>query len=427
MYEDELKRVEKKVVEIIRQRKIREKKVYLFGVSDNTRQIIQMLRNYKIEPICVIDNDITKQGGFCARIPVVALEMVPNLTAEENVFFLYSGYWREMFAQLENYNVKRKQIHILFKKKESLVNLLYSSWKGKVVYRDLTRKYGRLPIFLCPYTGTGDIYLIGTFWKEYIEKNGIDNYIFVVISNACKKVAMMFNIKNVEVLTKKIECYHLLNYYKLCPDNVDIKILNDCWPQVHTNQLEWFRGYKGLGFMELFRKYVFDLADTALPQHPVYKNVEGEINHLFAKEKVKFGGTVVLSPYANTLSDLPDEFWKLLVKKLKKKGFIVCTNSSGETEPAIEGTFPVFFPLNIAPQFITAAGYFVGIRSGFCDVISGANAKKIILYDSQNRFYQSSAYEYFSLRKMKLCRDAIEIEFSHGCEDKCIDKIMNVI
>ena len=100
---------------------------------------------------------------------------------------------------------------------------------------------------------------------------------------------------------------------------------------------------------------------------------------------------------------------------LINKGYKVATNSGGKTEPAIKGTTGVFFPLDIAPQIIEEAGTFIGVRSGFCDVISGTKAKKIILYDKRNRFYMGSAFEYFSLKAMELCDDAIEIEYEHSC------------
>ena len=86
-----------------------------------------------------------------------------------------------------------------------------------------------------------------------------------------------------------------------------------------------------------------------------------------------------------------------------------------------------FFPLDIAPQIIEEAGVFVGVRSGFCDVISGTKAKKVILYDKSNRFYMGSAFEYFSLRGMKLCDDAVEIEYEHNATGNIAEQIAEII
>ena len=57
-------------------------------------------------------------------------------------------------------------------------------------------------------------------------------------------------------------------------------------------------------------------------------------------------------------------------------------------------------------------------------MISGADAKKIILYDKGNRFYMGSAFEYFNLKEMELCDDAVEIEFEHGNLDNMVSEIV---
>lgn len=409
--DEELKWIDKCVRRLIRREKDGKNKIYIFGVSMYTRKIIQVLRKYKIEPVNVLDNDVRKQNSHCARVKVIAVEQVEHISDDEKVYIVCSAYWREMTAQLENKKVKRKKIYLFWRQKKTLLNHLFEAGQGRVIYNGLIRKYGDVPVFLCPYTGTGDIYLIGCFWKQYIERNGIENYIFVVINGACKKAAMLFGIKNIELLKKRSYCSNLLDYYLLYPDKVDMVVLNDSWPHIHTNPIEWFRGYHGLDFTKMFRKYVFHLPDDVKPEHPVFETAEEELTLLFEKYQLMPGKTVVLSPYSNTLADMADRFWADLAESLKEAGFAVCTNSSGEDEPAISGTVPVFFPLNIAPQFIEKAGYFVGIRSGFCDVISAANAKKVILYDAEERFYNGSSFEYFSLERMGLCDDASEIQF----------------
>lgn len=54
-----------------------------------------------------------------------------------------------------------------------------------------------------------------------------------------------------------------------------------------------------------------------------------------------------------------------------------------------------------------AAGNFIGLRSGLCDVISQSHAKKIILYP--DRIYQEGKYiSFYSLKNMGLCMDAEE-------------------
>lgn len=410
MFDYKLVRVEKKLSCLYRRGRFRNKNIYLFGVSENTRQIIRILRTYRIEPDGVLDNDPVKHGSYCSKIPVGPVETVEHAERPQNLYIVCSLYWREMTAQLKDAGIKNRNILMLYEE-ESLPECMYHAIRGKRMYERLVAQYGKVPVFLCPYTGTGDIYLIGTFWKQYIEKENIKDYIFIVISKACEKTAKLFDIKNIVRLENKIESSYLIRYDMLCPDQKKITILNDSWGQVHTNPLEWFRGYKGLEFMQLFRKFVFDLPDYAQPEHPVLAERDKEVEQYFAANSLEEKNTVVLSPYSNTLADLPDDFWSRVAAALKKMGFIVCTNSSGDTEPAVEGTIAVCFPLDIAPQVVGKAGYFIGIRSGFCDIISGADAKKIILYHARERFFNGSTYEYFNLKDMGLCEHAVEIQF----------------
>ena len=426
MFDIELRRTER----ILRQRyslgRMKDREIYLFGVSDNSRQIIRILRDLGVEPKNVIDNDKKKQGSYCSRLKVISLKDVKNPTGKNKLYILYTTYyWREIVLQLLEQGISQDNIWTMNRKTGLLLSLI-GAFKGRQYRNRLVEEYGNKRIFLCPYTGTGDIYLIGTFWDEYIRRNHIDDYIFVVITGACKKVASLFDIRNV-VLTKKKEYGEYLIYYYLYDRRRgDITILNDCWGLMHTNQVEWFRGYKGLFFTQLFKKYVFGLPDEVKPEHPKFKDESRQIGELFNEYNLKSGKTIVLSPYSNTLADLPESFWIQLVDALKEREYVVATNCGGKSEPAIKGTIEARFPLDIAPQFISEAGYFIGVRSGFCDVISGSKAKKIILYDKDNRFYMGSAYEYFNLKGMELCDDAVEIEFSHENIEKVLKTIIDL-
>lgn len=424
MYKYKQDYVEKKIYKLHQRGKLKNKDIYLFGVSNNTRRMIRALRDLGYSPLQVADNDKRKQNSHCSGLEVVSPEAIRK--HHTTIILIHSYFWREMRLQIMNYGFSKSQIYVFGLREKTLGKQLFECWMGEKIYKRLVKKYGNIPFFLCPYTGTGDIYLIGVFWKEYITKEKISRYGFFVISNACRKVASLFEIENVEILNQK-ESSYLVQYYNLCPTEVNLKILNDGWAPVGWNQSEWLRGYKGMYFMELFRKFVFGLPDTSIPEHPLFPDLSGELEKLFNKYKLVEKKTVVLSPYSNTLADLPNGFWEEITTKLLKKGYVVCTNSSGAQEPAIAGSIPVFFPLHMAPQFIEKAGIFIGVRSGLCDVASGADAKKIILYDAGDRFYNSSAFEYFSLNHMGLCSDAIEIEYQYCGRGEIVSKVIGLL
>lgn len=429
IYDKELKQVVRKLNKLHHKGNLKEKNIYIFGVSDTSRQIINILRGIGVDPIAVLDNDKLKQGSYCARIPVISPNNIDNASDDNNIYIIYSVFWHEIEEQICSLGVSRTKIVTLIRKSTTLIKKMYEAYKGRKIYKRIIKKNNPEIVFLCPYTGTGDIYLIGAFWKEYCNFNNINKYTFLVVSSACKKVAQLCNIKNIIVLDCITEADCIIRAHMLWPEQIKIKILNDSWRMIHTNPIEWFRGFKNLEFTPMFRQFVFDLPNNSVPQHPEFRNFDNDIDKIMKENKLIPGKTVVLSPYSNTLADIADDFWLKLTKRLLDNGYTVCTNCNGKTESPVEGSVPVFFPLIIAPQFIEHSGIFIGVRSGFCDIISAAKAKKVILYDKSNRFYMGSAFEYFNLKDMQLSDDAIEfnLDFNEYNLDVEIEAVIKSI
>jgi hypothetical protein len=245
------------------------------------------------------------------------------------------------------------------------------------------------------------------FLNEYLKRENITDYVFAVVNNACRRVAEMFGIKNIEVLPHRVGD-DIISLERATGKNLNIVILNDGWL---GDPLQWLRGYKGLNFERMFRYFVFDHNDDVPHELPPKEYHGREIDALFEKYGLIKGRTVVLSPYSNTLFELPDDFWESIAGHFGETGYTVCTNCAVPSERPVRGTKAIFFPLGLAIDFLDAAGLFIGVRSGLCDIISSSTCRKVILYDKDGFFYKCSPYEYFSLERMGLCGDAIEIEY----------------
>lgn len=402
--------------------------IYVFGLCDASTEIIKKIQHENINVKGILENNAKKQGKFCRGVLSSSVKNIISKYTSKDIFLIWSSYWREMKKQLIAEGVKEEQIIVLSPNNELLgdfwirCKILYKGW---ALYRNIKNKYPQHKILLCPYTGTGDVYLIGTLLPAYLKKEKIFDYVLVVVSSACQKVTKIFNIKNVEQINGIDECIQLIHYYMTCPDECDMKILNDSWGEVHTNGIEWIRGYKGMNFTEMFLRYVFQLPLDTKPLQPNLDYNNSELLDFIEKYNIKKGKSVIISPYATTLADIPESFWEELVKKIKALGYDCYTNCDIKTENPIKGSKDIFFPLNIAPQFIEYAGAFIGVRSGFCDVISSAKAKKVVLYDKDNFFYNMRSYEYFNLKDMNLCYEAYELELNCNYDD--INKIITFI
>lgn len=412
--------LKRKTNRIIDRKGLSNKKIVLFGASVASKEVKTCLLERGITIDAIIDNDSRKIGkgcmGLTVQIPEDVLTPFDNETA---ILVISGGFYREIVLQLSQMGYKKnKHIFILnFKTNESLPVMAYMGARvirGKYTYRRLTKGLPRDSIlFIAPYTGMGDIYLAGLYFNEYIRRNDISEYVFAVVNGACKKVAEIFNIKNIVVVKPQI-IDDVINYKNFIRSELPVVVLNDGWG---GDPLQWIRGYKNLSFDKMFRNFVFGFDDDVEYELPPRKEHEDEIDALFLKHGLKKGKTVVLSPYSNTLFELPDKFWQTIAEQYKQLGYSVCTNCSGAAEKPVEGTQAVFFQLGQAIDFMNAAGYFIGVRSGLCDIISSSSCKKIILYEKDGFFYKCSPFEYFSLKKMGLCNDAIEIEYQPGIEN----------
>jgi hypothetical protein len=121
------------------------------------------------------------------------------------------------------------------------------------------------------------------------------------------------------------------------------------------------------------------------------------------------GRSVVLCPYAR--SDPADAVaaFTLLAQALGRAGYSIFTSVAGD-ERAIAGTAPVRIPFSLLPDAAGYAGWIVAVRSGVADVVSSADCRKSIIYQS---FHTRRNW---GLAVLGLCRDAQELVFRFGAD-----------
>jgi len=272
------------------------------------------------------------------------------------------------------------------------------------IHRDGNKK-----LLVCPYKGIGDIYFIGAYIREYCKKEEIKAYSLVLTGNICRRVAEMFGIEDLVLLSAK-DMDRLVKYIQFAGEKItNSKILNhNC---THIGVLSKFDIAGRLSWGEIFLNGIFEFDSAVSASAPV-------ISPRGKYEEIKEGKTVILSPYANTVKNIDVTIWEELTNELLKKGFDVITNSSGKDEPVIKGSKEGFYPLEDMVHIVEKAGYFIGVRSGLCDVISAAKAKKIVLYPDK-------ASMFFSIEKMGLSGDVEEVLLDGQYNGKIVCGIIN--
>ena len=171
-------------------------------------------------------------------------------------------------------------------------------------------------------------------------------------------------------------------------------------------------------FIDTYRDYVYHLQDNREPILPVFCTDIKKIKNSFKRMGLEKGNTIIISPYAYSIQKQPSrEFWIELSEQLVKMGKRVAVNICPEVEENFIPSSQVLeFAIEDSVPYLEYAGGFIGMRSGFCDVISSASCKKLLLYPKEDLttidYDRHRADKAFGgLREMGLTDQATELEF----------------
>lgn len=380
--------------------------VAVFGANHPGDEIICHLAGKGIHTEAVLDNNPINTGNTLMGVTIYTPKEFAGNYRENLVVLIASRYYNEMKQQLEEYGY-RENVHIFRlietkarKSHEEQLECLAADYE---VYQRICKPSCRYA--LCPVKANGDVYMSMRYMAEGV--------IPVVIGGACRKVAGLFSSQAEVVSQGEAESLMRIAVFLGKDSNIIIS-------QPYSSYVEIFNNmecYKGLNFDDFYQT-IWNESRSAMPQfkHEAADSVLGRL------EK---GKSVILSPYANSLPRINPVFYEALTKCLVEEGYKVFTNSSGEDEPVIKGSEPIFFGFDEMKKVLEYAGCFIAMRSGMCELASTADCKKVILYPIKAARHGTLTGLY-GLKNMGLCEDALELE-TNGDEKDSIDSILEYI
>lgn len=267
------------------------------------------------------------------------------------------------------------------------------------------------------YDGSGDTYLTCGYLQSLGMIGGHDA--FAASGGLSRKIAELFPFgRYTQVVPKAALNVRLMERFLGCKLKL-LPLLYESDYLEYSGIMRRMAGWRGIDFMTML-KIGLEVNCGVLYQEgaweqPTFPNNEAEVDEIFQSNGLIPGKTILLAPYAgkNDLWGIPLSFYEKLVQKLVARGYTVCTNSSGsKREPPVQGTIPLLVSHRIMRPFCETAGVFIGLRSGLCDIISGArDCKKIVFYSPTMKIGGVCSFEdFFSLKNMGLCEDAMEME-----------------
>ncbi|MBR3475848.1 MAG: hypothetical protein IKH39_01625 [Candidatus Methanomethylophilaceae archaeon] len=307
--------------------------------------------------------------------------------------------------------------HIFFKYQT------YNWWK---LYRKVANEREGGKTYVCSYNGTGDVYLATGLLAAKIGPDRVKEATVCVVGGAAKNVASLFGFEDVRALDQA----EMNNLMRMCdmlgPENLDIVITHQAAYGTTGIMMDNMRNYNGFNFMDMYKAGVFNDPYLRMAQ-PKFSDAKESVSKFFEDNGLKPGRNVLLAPYVNTLSMLPQWFWIELVHDLKLLGFTVCTNCGNENERPVVGTLEVCPTYKDLRDFCEYGGYLIASRSGLCDVTSSFNMCKIVVYQPYQFWGEGRNIDYFSLNGMGLSDDAIEMEYEGVEFLKLKDKIIKQV
>lgn len=431
--EEDQKVIYKRIAEEAKKRRFAGKKVLIFGCTLYARDIREALQEQGIPLMAILDNNPQKAGRTCLGVPVYLPERYFEEESGEAVVILCSKYHREMSAQLEELGCgSENQMNILVKESqkyeddslENLLEKLGQAGEGYRFYRKLTANDpADFQLFLCPYPGTGDVYMACMYLDAYLERAGIRDYAVVVTAESCRRTAALFGVADIRKVSQE-ELDGMLRAWEFFgTGKMRVKpLLYWGW---RTKRYLYADVYPQITFNEMFLYDVFDLTPETEKKRLSVDGKSPYARELFEKLQLIPHRTVIMAPYAGSfVSEMGMEVWGELAETFLKKGWSVATNCSGDKEKPVTGTVPIWFPYKEAVQVLEYAGVFIALRSGLCDIVSQAQCRKVILYESG---FNAARYEYFSLNKMGLASDAVELIYEKEKENELKRELIEAV
>ncbi len=99
---------------------------------------------------------------------------------------------------------------------------------------------------------------------------------------------------------------------------------------------------------------------------------------------------MLLAPYAKSVLPVAPSFWEDTAELYASQGYAVATVVHGE-EDAVPGTVALEVEIADLLEVAEHAGTFIALRSGLCDVVHAARARKV--HVSPDAYYSTTRYK----------------------------------
>lgn len=252
---------------------------------------------------------------------------------------------------------------------------------GKHAIHKLQKKYGKDTHIIFMRGATGDTYLQLLLLEEYVRQKKIKKFIIAGDARGVDGLSAIFPVSDyLKYSVYQAECIEK-TYLFLNGQNMNLRLFF-LWSNAFQHNKCRIRMTERFNFMDSYKNFVLELTEPVCLRTPHFLDAHEDDFWRWQKQGILSGKTVIISPDANSVTGLPVWFWNSIILELKEKGFTVFVNCNYYN---YYRAADIFFSYHDSVPLLEYAGFFMGVRSGLCDIISSAKCEKIIIYPEKQK------------------------------------------
>ena len=370
--------------ELQRSGRLRDVVIYAFGHTAATEQIRRRLNRYDIALTAILDNNRAKQGSSLHGVPVIPPNAVADVSVP-SVVLIASRFHSEMRQQLLGLGYAGEIIRVGTLSIGTNTASGSDRSRGGRLLGQLRDAHPGRHLIMCPFGALGDVYWALAYLPAYAAARRLPPALVVVVGEGGRQVARLFGHEDVHSLTQ-VEMDDVVGAV-VDGGAQDATIAHHDRPYgvgAPVRALD----ERFVPFIDMYRDLVYELPAGARPHAP-RRDVPAQPHPSWASEIPRARG-VLMAPYAKSVVPVPWSFWEHTAERHLAQGDVVVTVVHGDEDP-VPGTLALEIALPELLDAVEHAGTFISMRSGLCDVVHTARARKVHVFPDAH--YSTTPYK----------------------------------
>jgi hypothetical protein len=379
--------VESAIDELQRSGRLRDVVIYAFGHTAATEQIRRRLGRYDIALTGILDNNRAKQGSSLHGVPVIPPNAVADVSVPSMVL-IASRFHSEMRQQLVDLGYAGEIVRLGTLAIGTDTAFGSGTRRGARLLDQLRVAHPGRHLVVCPFGALGDVYWALAYLPAFAAARRLPRAVVVVVGEGCRQVALLFghedvySLRQVEmddlvgaVVDRGAQDATIAHHDRPYGDRAPVRALDD----------------RFVTFTDMYRDLVYGLPPQTAPEAPGRRPLaqSSQADPSWASE-IPRGRGVLMAPYAKSVVPVPWSFWEQAAARHVSRRDVVATVLHGDEDP-VSGTLALEIPIPEVLEAAEHAGTFIGLRSGLCDVVHTARARKVHVFP--DAYYSTTPYK----------------------------------